>query len=99
MFKYSQDTYDLVDVQTQALYGKTMPELIAEAEKSKVEAEKSKVEAEKNKVEAEKTSSKLKTLIISLYTKSQMSVEEIAQFCQEDPQVIRAILMAEKIIQ
>lgn len=33
MFKYSQDTYDLVDIQTQALYGKTIPQLITEAEK------------------------------------------------------------------
>lgn len=91
MFKYSQDTYDLVDIQTQALYGKTMPQLIAEAEKTKAEAE-------KTKAEAEKISSKLKTLIISLYTNSQMSVGEIARFCQEDPEAIRAMLVAEKIL-
>jgi hypothetical protein len=84
MFKYSQSTYDMVDVQTQGLYGTTVPEVLANAAETAALAQSAIEEVKKS--------------VILLFKKFNLSAEEIATELGKDPQVVYNILFENNLI-
>jgi hypothetical protein len=70
IMQYSQETIDIINVQTQTVFGTTV----------------------------QATQEKLKKSVILLYTKIQMSIDEIAQELGETPKNVHDILVAAKVI-
>ncbi len=133
MFKYSQDTLDVIDAGTEVAYGTTIPKLMAELE-AKAEAEAiakaeaaaraeaeamAKAEAEamakaeavaraeaeamakaeaKAEADAKAKTEKLHAVIARCFAKLNMSVEEIAELTDQQPDEVYKVLVEKKII-